>query len=115
MCKVFAIEHTEDNLIVFYVDSESINGSMGCAVPDKSACFVRYDLNSYAKRYTRYHELYHLRDKRRWGGIIGYELRAEFHALRQDPVCFIYLVVNFLTSPERMKRFFFYIIGRDAK
>lgn len=73
-------------LRVVFVPREVLAPAFGRAVYRERTAYVREDLPPRVKRFTVAHELYHLRDRRRWGGAFGRELRANLVPALRDPL-----------------------------
>lgn len=79
---------------IISVDLMRQAGSFGHHVD--GVIFVRENLPKAVERFVIEHEIYHLKDARRWWGWIGRELRVNFVCASKNPVGFIAAVCQSL-------------------
>lgn len=87
------------------VDKNSLKFAYGLAVRSSGFVFIRDDISGRFKDYVERHELYHLEDTYTWGGVFGAEIRADYVAMKEQPIGFIIALYHFFTSPSKMKRY----------
>lgn len=87
---------------VYFVDKNKIAPCFGIAY-QKGYAEVRNDLNFLVKRFVIKHELYHLGDTKKWGGVLGRELRANFIPGFKDPIGLIACIITTFISKDRMR------------
>lgn len=75
---------------VYFVPKKRLEPWYGMAyghITDEKCCaMVRDDLPRIVKRFILQHELYHLRDRYKWWGVLGAEIRANFVPALRDPI-----------------------------
>lgn len=96
---------------VYFVEKTKIAPCFGLAYK-KGYAEVRNDLHPLVKRFVVKHELYHLADTKKWVGIFGRELRANFVPGFKDPIGFIACIIATLISKERMRFYLNRIINK---
>jgi len=85
---------------VTYVPKEEIYPAFGYA--GGRTATIREDLSPRVKRFVRSHELYHLIDKSKWGGVFGSELRANLIPGMKDPFGLIATIWKTVSDKDRM-------------
>lgn len=91
---------------VHYVPKEELSPAYGYAYFFKGYVLVREDLSPLVKSFVEAHELYHMRDRHKWWGVFGSELRANLVPGLKDPIGLIACIYSTITDPSRIK---FYI------
>jgi len=92
---------------VHFVSKEELAPLFGKAIGNikSEGCFalVREDLHPLIQKFVVQHELYHLRDDKKWLGVLGRELRANVVPALRNPIGFFATVFATLMSKERMR------------
>jgi len=97
-------------VLVVFLKKEQLAPFFGKAIgniKDKT-CFVvvREDLHPFIERFVIEHELYHLRDEKKWLGVLGREIRANVVPAFYNPIGFLVTILATLTSKERIRLYF---------
>ena len=86
---------------VNFVEKSELYPFFGMAYMKLGYAKVRKDLHPLVKEFVTQHELYHLRDTKKWGGVLGREIRASIVPGLKNPLGLMACILVSLFSKER--------------